>query len=253
MIRQNDEVSDSLVARGAEPITADIMEPQSLNDAFEGTEAVIHLAAFFRSQDGDKIHDINVNGTKNIAQAALKANPGMRFVFASTGLVYANDDALAREDDPVAPTRPYPASKVEAEQYLLQLHTEQGLDLRILRFAFVYGAGDPHLQESGALLERWGWHPAQQLHMVHHADIAQAVKLVVAAGGIDGQTYNVGDSAPVAALEALRLAGQNVKLGDPKAPLKNPWEGLVDTSKIRHLGFRPLLPSVYEARDLGLL
>lgn len=54
-----------------------------------------------------------------------------RFIFTSTGPVYgSNGGRLAREDDPCAPTAPYPMSKLAAERFLLAL---EGLDVRVLR------------------------------------------------------------------------------------------------------------------------
>jgi nucleoside-diphosphate-sugar epimerase len=247
------EVVKSLASKGAEIVQGDVMQVESLPNAVVDLDAVAHLAAFFRSQDNEKIRSVNVQGTKNIADAALKANPHIKFVFASTSNVYDNDSDLAFETDAVSPKLAYPASKVEAERYLLGLNKANELDVQILRLCFVYGAGDPHLAESIPIFERWNWHPARRLHLVHHADIAQAVKLVIRNSGRGGEIYNVADDAPITIQEALRITHQPAKLADPKTPLTNPWSGILDTSKIRAIGFRPLVPSIFVARDLDLL
>jgi nucleoside-diphosphate-sugar epimerase len=247
------EVVKRLVSEGAEIAQGDLMQADSLAEAVVGLDAVVHLAAFFRSQDNEKIRNVNVQGTRNIADAALKANPGIKFVFASTSTVYDNDKDLASETDIVTPKLAYPTSKIEAEQYLLGLNKTNGLDVQVLRFTFVYGAGDPHLAESIPIFERWNYHPARRLHLVHHADIAQSVKLAICSSGKGGEIYNVADDAPITIQEVLRITHQPAKLADPKTPLTNPWSGLLDTSKIRAIGFRPLLPSIFIARDLGLL
>ena len=57
----------------------------------------------------------------------------------------------------------------------------------------------------------------------------------------------------VARCQVVPVSGETAKLGDPRSPLTNPWSGILDTSKIRAIGFRPLVPSVFVARDLGLL
>lgn len=254
LVRQkNNTAVEQLVAKGAEPVIGDIMQPTTFLDAFSNVDAVIHLAAFFRSQDKEEIRRINVEGTKNVVEAAMRANKSVRFIFASTNLVYSNDEAPASESEVVSPTMPYPLSKVEAENYLLKLHAEQNLDVRILRFAFVYGQGDSHLNESGSLFERFKWHPAQRLHMVHHADIAQAVRLVLGQDNIGGEIYNVADDAPITAQEVLKYTEQNVTLIASTSPLQKPWSGLVATEKIHKIGFRPLVPSFYTARDLDIL
>jgi len=68
-----------------------------------------------------------------------------------------------------------------------------------------------------------------------------------------GEIYNVADGSPITLQEIIRLAGQTAKLADPTTPLKNAWSGLLSTEKIRSLGFRPLVPSYYIARDLNVL
>ena len=249
----DNEAVRSLIQKGAEVVQGDILQADSLVGAVRELDAVIHLAAFFRSQDNEKIREVNLQGTKNIADAAIKANPRMKFVFASTSNVYDNDADLAFETDAVNPKPAYPASKVEAERYLLGLNKGSGLDVQVLRLSFVYGAGDPHLAEAIPYFERSNYHPGRRLHLVHHADIAQAVKIAIRSSGNGGEIYNVADDAPITIQEALRITHQSAKLPDSKTPLTNPWSGVLDTSKIRALGFRPLVPSIYVARDLGLL
>jgi len=132
------------------------------------------------------------------------------------------------------------------------LHGIDNLGVRILRFAFVYGEGDPHLAESLLWARDWPLH--KRLHMVHHADVGQALLLALHAEGVDGRTFNVGDDAPVAAFELLRLNRETVAADAAVRPLEDPWEGIVDTTRIRReLGFRPVYPSVFSAEAAGAL
>jgi nucleoside-diphosphate-sugar epimerase len=251
--RTDDETVRELKARGAEPFIGDIMQPESLQESLDGVDAIVHLAAFFRSQDAEKIKGVNEIGTKNIAEAASQINTGARFVFSSTSNVYSNEAAPGLESDLVSPAAAYPSSKVASEKFLLGMHAARQLDVCILRFVFVYGAGDPHLLEAIPFFERSNMHPAYRLHMVHHLDIAQAVKLAMGVSAMGGEIYNVADDSPITLQELIRLTGQTAKLADPAAPLPNPWSGLVSTGKIRGLGFRPLVPSYYAASDLNIL
>ncbi len=176
-----------------------------------------------------------------------------RFVFASTNLVYRPGYGRpAREDDSLQPTQAYPEGKATAERALLELHHTRRLGLRIMRLAFVYGEGDPHLTELVGQFRTW--HPARRLHMVHHADVAQALMLALDTPEIDGRIYNVADDEPITSAEILRLLDEpNAQEAEP-LPLDNPWEGIVDTSRIRNeLGFRPRYPSLRTAREAGAL
>jgi nucleoside-diphosphate-sugar epimerase len=255
LVRRTDETVSKLEAQGADPFIGDILQPESLQGALDGIDVVVHLAAFFRSlrsQDEEKIRSTNETGTKNIAEAASKIK-GIRLVFSSTSTVYNNDAAPAFESDHVSPTAPYPSSKVASERLLLGMHAAKQLDVRILRFSFVYGAGDPHLPESIPLFERWNRHPAYRLHLLHHLDVAQAVKLAMRVSAMSGEICNVADDSPITLQEIIRLTGQTAKLADPATPLTNAWSGLLSTEKIRSLGFRPLVPSYYAASDLNIL
>ncbi len=236
---------------GAEPVIGDLLQSTTLPDAVQNMDAVVHLAAFFRGATDEQAKAVNLDGTLALGHAAVEAR-AQRFVFASTNLVYGQGYTRpALEDDPVQPMHTYPATKAAAEQALRELAEQHGLALCILRFAFVYGENDPHILET--LPRLLNWHPAKRLHMVHHADIAQALLRVIAAQGVSG-IYNVADDAPISLSELRSLYRQPEPSDADNLRLEHPWEGIVNTLRIRdELGFRPLYPSFYVARDAGTL
>ena len=91
--------------------------------------------------------------------------------------------------------------------------------------------------------------------MVHHLDVAQALYLPLQTEGLNGETFNIADDAPVTMYELADSMGQAdnaFEVGE--GPLSDPFAGIVDISKLRHkTGFRPLIPSYQVARDLDLL
>jgi nucleoside-diphosphate-sugar epimerase len=92
----------------------------------------------------------------------------------------------------------------------------------------------------------------KRLHLVHHADVAQALLRGLWADSTAGEIYNVADDAPVTALELLTLNGAQPAADAASRTNDHPFDGIVDTTKIRKdLGFRPIYPSVYSARDAG--
>lgn len=240
------EQGDAWRPQGAEGVLGDLLDPATLGPAVAGVDAVVHLAAFFRGATPEQARAVNLAGTRRLATAALAAGIP-RFLFASTNLVYGpGRDRPAREDDPLQPPPGYPASKAEAEEALRELGRTAGLGLRVLRLAFVYGERDPHLAEALPLFRAWP--PTKRLQMVHYADVAQAIILVLDAPDIDGRTYNVADDEPVPAAAIFQLQGEAIAEGGTDRPLTNPWEGIVDTARIRaDLGFRPFYPSLREA------
>lgn len=249
---RNPESAKAFEGKDLEIAIGDISQPETLPKALEGIDVVIHLAAFFRSKDEEQIKQINIGGTKILAEAAVKANV-KRFVFASTSLVYGRGDRLCAEDTPTQAATLYPQTKVASEEMLLELSKKNLLDVRILRFAFVYGEGDLHLVNILPILKTWL--PMKRLQTVNHADIGQALLLVSKAEGINGNIYNIADDAPLTTAEIFRIHGKEfVELSDQNGQNSAAWEIIMDTAKIRRdLGYRPLVPSLYEAKVMGLL
>jgi UDP-glucose 4-epimerase len=163
-------------------VEGDLLDPASLAEALEGVSAIIHLAAVFRTQDTDLIWKSNLEGTRNLIAAAKAQASEARFIMASTSHVYNMDSPHpGREDDATDPQPAYPASKVAAEKEL----RESGLNWSIQRFGFVYGDQDGHLESVPKHAINAKWHPAQKMSMIHHRDIATAMKLALT-GAMDG-------------------------------------------------------------------
>jgi len=222
-------------------IEGDILDPKSLATAVEGVSAIIHLAAVFRTSNEGEIWKVNRDGTHNLIEAVKTHAPKARFIMASTSNVYNSDISHpGREDDPVTPTLAYPASKVEAENEL----RKSGLNWSVLRFAFVYGDEDGHLQSAPEQLAGMKWHPAQRTSLIHHRDIATAVELALT-GAMDGHVVNICDEAPTTVYEIAQIVGVTY---EPSAePLTNPWKLHMDGTLARSLGFQPKVPTIYQA------
>ena len=123
------------------------------------------LAAAFRTPDTDLIWKSNREGTRALLAAVQAQAPASRFILANTSNVYHPDQAhLGREDEAVSPEHAYPASKVAAEQ---EVHASV-LTWTVLRFPFVYGDGEGHLEAlpNHALASKW--HPAMRMSTIHH-------------------------------------------------------------------------------------
>lgn len=250
--------ASALAELGAEVVIGDLNSADTLPPAVKGIDAVIHIAAFFRSfTDNEGIIKTNHSGTVALANAAMAAGV-QRFVFTSTGNVYGSDYGRpAKEDDVVNVNDPraYSSSKIAAENELISLHKTKGFDVRVLRLGFVYGDKDPHIEEIIPVLKKWKRHSAYRMHMVHHLDVAQGLTLLLHTDGLNGEVFNVADDAPISLYELVNSFGLAADTFDPtEGPLTNPFEGILDISKLRsRTGFRPLVPSYYVARDLDIL
>lgn len=232
-----------LEAAGVELAVGDLLQSASLGAAVHGVDAVVHCAAFFRGATAEQAHAVNDLGTQHLALAARTASV-RRFVFTSTGLVYGpNGGRPAHEDDACAPLAAYPVSKLAAERFLLGF---EGLDVRVLRLPFVYGDGDPHIEEVVPFMRSFP--PSQRMSLGHHADVAQAVARVLDAASPSYRIYNVVDD------EAPDLATLFASVGEPppdgtNAEAARSFEALMDGRRIREdLGFVARYPRLTDAR-----
>jgi UDP-glucose 4-epimerase len=231
---------------GIELAVGDLLEVDSLAAAVRGIDAVVHCAAFFRGATPEQAHAVNDLGTQNLASAARAASV-KRFVFTSTGLVYGpNGGRLAQEDDPCAPTAPYPQSKLAAERFLLAI---EGLDVHVLRLPFVYGDGDPHIAEVIPMMQ--GFPPGRRMSLGHHEDVAQAVARLLDTPSPAHRIYNVVDD------EAPDLATLFASVGAPppdgsNADQARAFDLILDGRRIREdLGFKPKFPRLADAIAAG--
>ena len=235
------------VPAGVAGVQADLLDPASLPQAVAGVSAIIHLAAVFRTRDTDLIWKSNLEGTRNLIAAAKDHAPNARFIMASTGLVYNRDSPRpGRENDPANPEVAYPASKLAAENEL----SKSGLNWSIQRFGFVYGDRDGHLEAVPKLAANAQWHPAMRMSMIHHRDIAEAMKLALT-GTMDGHIVNIVDEAPTSIFEIGQLVGETIQ--PSSEPLTNPWYIHMDGALARSLGFQPSVRTVYQAAKQNLL
>jgi nucleoside-diphosphate-sugar epimerase len=228
-------------------VKGDLLDSASLALAVKDVSAIIHLAAMFRTQDTDLIWKSNLEGTRNLIDAAKTFAPATRFIMASTTNVYnANNPHPGREEDAFDPQQAYPASKVAAEKEL----RESGLNWSVLRFPFVYGDGDGHLEMLPKHLVTSKWHPAMRMSTIHHRDIATAVTMALD-GVMDGRIVNISDEAPTTIYELVRLVGAT--MDSSSEPLQNPWYLHSDVSLARSLGFQPVIRTVYQAKQQNIL
>lgn len=257
LVRDRSKATE-LIGLGAKAITGDLYEPSTLPPAVAGMDAVIHLAALFRTfTDNEGIVKTNREGSIALAQAAYEAGV-KRFVFTSTSNVYGSGYRRpAREDEQVDINDPraYASSKIAAERELISMQQNQGFDVRVLRLGFVYGDNDPHIDEIIPYIGKLRMHSGSRMHMVHHIDVAQAVILLLNTEGLDGEIFNVADDAPITLYELAHSVGQTEgTFGIDEGPLDDPFRGVQDISKLRNrTGFRPLVPSYFVARDLDIL
>jgi len=145
---------------GLEIQVGDLLPTTDWSEALRGIDAVVHCAARVHVMNDDatdalKVYrEANVSSTVNLARQAALARV-RRFVFVSSIKVngeLTEGGKLFTADDVPAPKDPYGVSKYEAEQSLLQVAFETGMEVVIIRPPLVYG---PRVKANFESMMRW--------------------------------------------------------------------------------------------------
>ncbi|HEX8047475.1 NAD-dependent epimerase/dehydratase family protein [Rhizobium sp.] len=132
--------------------------------ALAGVETVVHLAArvhVMNDTSSDPLaafRAVNVDATVNLARQAARAGV-KRFIFLSS--IKVNGEATVpgrpfRASDMPHPEDPYGQSKREAEEALLAIGAETGMEIVVIRPPLVYGPG---VKANFASLMTWAGRP----------------------------------------------------------------------------------------------
>jgi nucleoside-diphosphate-sugar epimerase len=134
-----------------ELIEGDIRDRSTVDRAVAGCKAIFHEAALGsvpRSvEDPMTSHDVNVNGTMNVLEAARAAGV-KRIIFAASSSAYG-DRAESPKHEGMVPTpiSPYASSKVSCEAYMRAYAAVYGMETLSLRYFNVFG---PYQDPQGA-------------------------------------------------------------------------------------------------------
>ena len=129
---------------GLSILEGDVRDPRLLDEALQGVDALVHLAAkggVRRSiQAPGEYWAVNVSGPLAVLQACQRAGVGQALL-ASSSSIYGDQGSgpAAEASGPGRPLSVYAATKQATEQLGLAFHIVHGLDLTSLRFFSVYG------------------------------------------------------------------------------------------------------------------
>jgi dihydroflavonol-4-reductase len=156
------EGSDADLLEGIEyeRATGDVTDRDSVRRAMKGIERVFHVAGTtsMRARARDRVVDVNVGGTRNVMDEALRAGVTRAVLTSSSSAVgVAKPGETIDEDDPFTVGRlgiVYINSKHEAELVAMRA-AAKGLPVVIVNPSFVLGPDDPNPSgTSNALVRR---------------------------------------------------------------------------------------------------
>lgn len=236
------------VPPGCEALTGDITRPADLA-ALPQADVVVHLAAEASPQraaaDPAAARRVNVEGTRNVAQAAMER--GAHLVFLSTGQVYGPSAGRPfREDDPLRPNGPYAQSKAEAEGVLTAM-AQEGLRCSFLRCFNMYGPGQtgpyvvPDLMQALANAQTPRLRDLAPSRDFLYIEDSVAAMVLVARTRPQGP-LNIGSGLATPIRELARLGCDLAGVPPPDGPSVSNDVLVADVSRLQGLGWRPLVP-----------
>lgn len=134
---------DELKALGVEIRETDIKNSAEVFDSFDGINKVFHIAAAWRTEHSniDEFRQVNVEATRNLLMAAMKARVSRFIHCATVGVQGHIDDPPANENYRYNPGDHYQRTKMQGE-ILARKYFSDGLPGVVVRPAGIYGPGD---------------------------------------------------------------------------------------------------------------
>ena len=229
------------VDKSANFIEGSILDDNKLNLSLQGVEAVFHLAAKIRVEEGEKLRElykeVNVGGTLNLINQCIEKDI-KKIVFASTAAVYGDpEDFPVNENSKVNPVNVYGATKLEIDKYLEKNAKLLGISSICFRFFNIGGAlqtkngnwlkinheGATHLipsilhssAEKPLLIYGNDWATKDGTptrDFVHVIDLVEALIKSLTKLGVPGnQIINLGTSTGSTVLEVVKTAEVSLK------------------------------------------
>jgi nucleoside-diphosphate-sugar epimerase len=217
----------------------DILDRGHLAELFDGADVAVHLA-FAIFGDREETRRINLEGSRNVFEAAVEAGVG-RLVYASSVAAYGfhpdNPQPLTEETPAIGSSSfYYSAQKAELEESLDEILAGSELGAYVFRPSIVAGPratmlieqtvgavrlGDPtprlrrHVLDRIPLLRPILPDAGVPLQLVHHDDVAAALAAAVEGKGEPGAYNLAGDGQIVIADIARALGWRTVRVPRP--------------------------------------
>ncbi|MEE8354949.1 MAG: NAD(P)-dependent oxidoreductase [Candidatus Bathyarchaeia archaeon] len=116
-------------------VRGDIRDPEVVAESCVGVEAIFHTAASVPvSKAGTGFKEVNLDGTRNMLEAAVRLDEAPPFIHLSSSAIYGVPETNpVTEGSLLRPLGEYGVSKLEAEKLCRRYSEEHGLRVSILR------------------------------------------------------------------------------------------------------------------------
>lgn len=229
LVEPGDEAR-ALAGLDVEVVRGDVLRPETLPAAFAETDLLFHLAGVvsISSLDVELVRTVNVDGTRNVVEAARRAGVG-RLVYTSSihGFTEPGTGGVLTEAagyDPAVAPGDYGKAKAEASRVVLEA-VKGGFDAVIVNPVAVLGPHDYRLSEMGELIRMFAGSgvPAGvdgRYDFVDVRDVA-AGHLLAAERGRTGESYLLSGER-MTVREVMRILAEEAGTRPPRIFLPLP-------------------------------
>lgn len=128
-------------SKDIEFIAGSVLDRDVVARAMKGVEVVHHAAALVPlTKAGRQFHEVNVNGTRVVAEEAAKA--GVRFfIHTSSSTVFGKPRCPANNSSPLVPLEDYGISKLGAEKVVEEVAGKHNMPFIVVRPRTMIGTG----------------------------------------------------------------------------------------------------------------
>jgi nucleoside-diphosphate-sugar epimerase len=198
-------------------VYGELNDKESLKKAVEDQDFVFHLGGLTKAQNSNDYYKANHVGTKNLVEAILETNSGIkRFIHVSSQAAAGpgKDMTPLNEDSPCNPLTDYGKSKLLGEKAVLSCKDK--LPITIIRPPGIYGPRDTeiftffkliknHIKPLFGLRER-------HLSLVYVKDLVEGICLAAESEKAVGQIYYIANEKPNSFSDAEDLIQKALKV-----------------------------------------
>ncbi len=179
------------------------LERDVLYEAVTSADYVYHVAAQTRGKTWQEFHSANVQGARNLLEAvATNPNAQPRNILITSSLAVVGDatSGIATEETPLAPVSMYGRSKVEMEEMVWEIASENGLPVVVVRPPSVYGPREKDIFTFFQTASK-GFGPFighgrdPEISLVYVSDLVDGMIAAAETPGTAGGTYFLGPSS----------------------------------------------------------
>jgi nucleoside-diphosphate-sugar epimerase len=212
----------AVAAAGVTAVPGDLIDARSVAQAAAGVDVVYHIAASYREagQPDRAYRDVNVQGTRNVLEAATKAG-ARRVVHCSTGGVHGHiAHPPANEEAPFNPGDIYQETKLEAESVAREYGRNHALEVVVARPIGIYGPGDTRFLKMFRGLAR-GRFPMLgsgevYYHLTYVDDLVEGFRLCGEVPAAAGRTYVLAGPRYTTLAELVSLIARELGVRPPR-------------------------------------